>query len=54
MTEENIIAQHQAAAVITDKLLTDDKGLRQAVRRRLFRIAQRDTELITVTQQTAE
>ncbi|SYK73541.1 Uncharacterised protein [Klebsiella pneumoniae] len=32
MAEENIIPQHQAAAVITDKFLTDDKGLCQAVR----------------------
>ena len=39
LSVENIVAQHHGHGVVSDKLLADDEGLRQAVGAWLHRIA---------------
>ena len=51
---ENVVAQHQRAAVVSDEGLTDDEGLGQTVRRGLHRIAERDAPAAAVAQQLLE
>ena len=46
---EYVVAKHQADAVITDKLLSDNKGLGKTIRGRLLSIAESDPYLMAVT-----
>ena len=51
---KNIVAEHQAARIVTDKLLTDDKSLSEAVRRRLDGILEPHPIITSVAKQTLE
>jgi hypothetical protein len=48
---ENVVPQHQSAAVIANERLPDQEGLSQSIWRRLFGIGQIDAPLAAVTQQ---
>ena len=54
LAKVDIIPQHQGAGIVADKLLANDKGLRQTVRRRLNGVAEVHPELRPVTQQALE
>src|SRR5690606_26500729 len=51
---EDVVAENQADAAVTDKLLTDQERLSQSVRRGLFGITKRDTEIRTIAKQLAK
>ena len=51
---EDVVAEHEAGAVVTDEFLADDEGLRKAVRRRLFRIVETDAVILPVPEQPLE
>ena len=51
---EDVVTQHHAGGVIPDELAADDKGLRQSVRRRLFRVSEVHTVVRTVPEQALE
>ncbi|MDT4860111.1 hypothetical protein FQZ97_946540 [compost metagenome] len=50
---EDVVAKNQAYGVFANELFANQKGLGQAVRRRLLRIAEFDAELAAVAQQVA-
>jgi hypothetical protein len=50
MSVENIVTQHQSAAVIADKLFTDDKRLCKAIWTWLYFILQIQSPLAAITQ----
>ena len=54
VTIKNIVAQHQSAGLVVDKIFADGEGLRQAVRAGLHRILNVHAPLRTVTQQLSE
>ena len=45
LAKVDIIPQHQSAGIVADKLLANDKGLRQTIRRRLDGVAEVHPEL---------
>src|SRR5690606_41291673 len=51
---EDVVAENQADAAVTDELLTDLERLSQSVRRGLFGITKRDTEIRTIAKQLAK
>ena len=51
MAVKNIVAKHQRAGTVGQKVLGDDECLRQAIGPLLHRIGQRNTPLTSVTQQ---
>lgn len=51
---EDVVAEHEADAVVADELLADDKGLRQAVRRGLLGILEAYAIVGAVAQQAPE
>ena len=51
MPVEDVVAEDQAHLVLTDELLSDEEGLREAFGPRLFRVGDPDPPLRTVTQQ---
>src|SRR5262249_60891580 len=48
---EDVVAQHQGAGGPGKKVLTDEKCLRQTIRRRLHCVAQINSPLMTVAEQ---
>ncbi|MCY1429248.1 hypothetical protein D9M71_451580 [compost metagenome] len=48
---EDVVAQDQADRIVANEFFTDQEGLGQPIRRRLFGVAQFDTELAAVAQQ---
>jgi len=48
---EDVVAEDQAYRIVADELFTDQEGLGQAVRRRLFGVTEVDPELAAVAQQ---
>src|SRR5215472_4960475 len=51
VTIKNIVAQYQGAGGSCQKVLTDEKCLRQAIRRRLYCITQVDSPLMAVAEE---
>ena len=51
---ENIVAEHEADAVVADKLAADDESLGEAVGRGLLGIAEVDSIVGSVAEQAAE
>ena len=51
MTVKNVIAQHQSAVAVTDKIAANDKGLGQAIRARLDRILKVESPLAAIAKQ---
>ena len=54
MTRKDVVAQHHSHRIVTDKVGTNDKGLCQSIRRRLNRIGQIHTKLVSITKQVLE
>ena len=51
---EDVVAQHQAGAIIPDEFFSNDEGLGQAVRRGLLRIREMYAEIASVSEQATE
>jgi hypothetical protein len=51
VTVEDVVAQHQRAGVVADKVPSDDEGLRQAVGAGLDRVPDVHAPLVAVAQQ---
>ncbi len=51
---EDVVSEHKADIVVSDELLSDYEGLRETVRRRLFRITEADSEIAPVTEKSSE
>ena len=54
MTRKDVVSQHHSHRIGTDKVGTNDKGLCQSIRRRLNRIGQIHTKLVSIPQQILE
>ena len=51
---ENVVAKHQAGAIVPDEIFTNDEGLRKAVRERLFCEFKTHSEITSVSKQPPE
>ena len=51
---ENIVTQHEGGGGVSNELRADVEGLRKPLRTRLRCVAQRNTELAAITQQSLE
>jgi len=51
---ENVVAEHQTDVVFTDELTTDDERLSEAVRARLNRVTEAQTQLAAVAEHALE
>ena len=51
---EDIIAEHQRDAVVSNKLLANQKGLREPLRPRLDRIIDHESELRSIAKEPLE
>lgn len=54
VTEEDVVAEHERAGLARDPALADEEGLREAVRRGLLGVAERDAEARPVAEQPLE